>query len=473
MATTPQLAGRVNSILTPGTFAAKVSGGRWQMTRHLAAIDLAIVDTIQGRTAPILVIEAPPRHGKSELVSRYLPAWYLGVFPGRRVMLVGYAASFARSWGRKARSLLADHGRDAFGVEVDLSVRAAADWGLQACEGGMVTAGVGGPLTGRGANLLIIDDPIKNAEQAQSAAIRENHWDWWQTTASTRIEPGGCAIIIATRWSDDDLSGRLIKAAEEGEGCPVRRLRLPAIAEADDPLGRLPGEALWPGRWPIERLDRLRLEKDSHWWHALYQQQPAGDGRSTWPATYFGKHLWAQEFPGAFELSALALDPSQGRAGGDFSAITFVGVSGGLLWIDASIERRPPEKSVSDAIDMAMQYAPHAVVIESNSFQSLLAPEFDRQCRDRRLPPLPIRLVEQRIPKETRIKRLGPHLVREKLRLRDTPGCRRLVQQLREFPFGGHDDGPDSLELAIRALTALVARGRHSADQTLEFAWPQ
>ena len=387
-------------------------------------------------------------------------------------MLVGYAASFARSWGRKARSLLTDHGRDAFDVEVDLEVRAAADWGLQGREGGMVTAGVGGPLTGRGANLLIIDDPIKNAEQAQSNAIRENHWDWWQTTASTRIEPGGCAIIIATRWNENDLSGKLIKAAQEGDGCPVRRLRLPAIAEEDDPLGRLPGEALWPERWPVERLEQLKRQKESHWWHALYQQQPASNGRSTWPADYFGEHLWADEFPGAFELSALALDPSQGRAGGDFSAIVFVGVSGGLLWVDASIERRPPEKSVGDAISMALRYAPHAVVLEANSFQSLLAPEFDRQCRDRRVPPLPIHLVEQRVPKQTRIQRLGPHLVREKLRLRDTLCCRRLVQQLREFPLGEHDDGPDALELAIRALTALVGRGTHRTDQAPEFTGP-
>jgi predicted phage terminase large subunit-like protein len=440
------------------------------MARHLAAIDEAIVDTIQGRSAPILVIEAPPRHGKSELVSRYLPAWYLGRYPGRRVMLVGYAASFARSWGRKARSLLTDHGGQTFGVEVDLSVRAAADWGLRGREGGMVTAGVGGPLTGRGANLLIIDDPIKNAEQAQSAVIRENQWDWWQTTASTRIEPGGCAIIIATRWNQGDLSGRLIKAAAEEEGCPVRRLRLPAIAEADDPLGRLPGEALWPERWPIERLEHLRQQKDAHWWQALYQQQPAGNGRSTWPESYFGKHLRAEGFPGVFELSALALDPSQGRTRGDFSAIVFVGVSGGLMWVDASIERRPPEKSVSDAIDMALRYAPQAVVIESNAFQSLLAPEFDRQCRDRRVPPLPIHLVEQRVPKETRIQRLGPHLLREKLKLRDTLDCQLLARQLREFPFGEHDDGPDALELAIRALTELVGCGRHDAGQTLEFA---
>jgi hypothetical protein len=241
----------VNSLLTPALFAANVSHGQWKMTRHLAAIDRAIVDTVLGRTAPILVIEAPPRHGKSELVSRYLPAWFLGLFPSQRVMLVGYGAGFARSWGRKSRALLLEHGRDSFGVEVSREERAASDWGLSGHEGGLLTAGIGGPLTGRGANLLIVDDPIKNAEQAHSDTIRNNHWDWWQSTASTRIEPGGCAIIIATRWHHDDLSGRLFQAAESGDGAPVRRLRLPAIAEENDPLGRSPGEALWPERWPI------------------------------------------------------------------------------------------------------------------------------------------------------------------------------------------------------------------------------
>lgn len=468
MKLTPQHKERAEEIASPAKFARTASGGRWKMAPHLEAIDHAIVETIMGRMAPILVIEAPPRHGKSELVSRYLPAWYLGLNKDHRVMLVGYAASFARSWGRKARSLLTDQGWR-FNAEVDLSVRAAADWGLKGYEGGMVTAGVGGP-TGRGANLLIIDDPIKNAEQALSATVRENHWDWWQTTASTRIEPGGCAIVIATRWSEDDLSGRLIKAAAEGDGLAVQRLRLPAIAETHDPLGRQPGEALWPERWPLERLEKLRDSKDAHWWHALYQQRPSGDGRCAWPASYFGPHLWAVGFPGVFELSALALDPSQGRTKGDFSAIIFVGLSGGLLWVDASIERRPPEKSVGDAIDLATKYVPQVVVLESNAFQSLLAPEFDRQCRDRRRPPLPIHLVEQRVPKETRIKRLGPHLLREKLRLRDSVGCHRLVEQLREFPFGIHDDGPDALELAIRALAALAGRNRNEATQILEIA---
>src|SRR5580704_15139047 len=106
MTLTPKLFESVNSILTPGIVAATASGGRWRMTRHLAAIDRAIVDTILGRSAPILVIEAPPRHGKSELVSRYLPAWYLGVFPDRRVILTSYEADFAAHWGRQARAVL-------------------------------------------------------------------------------------------------------------------------------------------------------------------------------------------------------------------------------------------------------------------------------------------------------------------------------------------------------------------------------
>jgi predicted phage terminase large subunit-like protein len=443
------------------------------MARHLAAIDDAIVQTILGKTEPILLIEAPPRHGKSELVSRYFPAWYLGMFPARPVMLVGYGATFARSWGRKARSVLAEYGRACFGVELNPALRAASEWGLFGHEGGMLTAGVGGPLTGRGANLLIIDDPIKNNDEADSQTIRDRNWDWWHSTASTRIEPGGCAIVIATRWHHDDLSGRLIRAAEAGEGMPVRRLRLPAIAEEDDPLGRAPGEALWPERWPIRRLEKIRQQKEAGWWQAMYQQRPGDNMRGTWPETYFGRNLWAGTFPSVFDVSALAVDPSRGARRGDYSAIVFAGMSGGLAWIDASIERRPPEKTVSDAIDMALRYAPHAVAVEANAFQFLLAPEFDRQCRDRRVPPLPLHLIEQHAPKELRIKTLGSYLMREKLRLRETPGCRLLVQQLRDFPLSDYDDGPDALELALRMVFLLLAGCRSGGpDMMYDFVKP-
>jgi predicted phage terminase large subunit-like protein len=463
---------RVAQVLTPATFARFVSGGRWSMAPHLAAIDRAIVDTIEGRTAPILVIEAPPRHGKSELISRYLPAWYLGRYPDRRVMLAGYGASFARGWGRKARGLLAEHGDSLFGVEIDRGVSASADWGLSGNEGGMVTAGTGGPLTGRGAHLLIIDDPIKNSDQARSQTICDNHWDWWQTTASTRIEPGGCTIIIATRWCMDDLSGRLIDAAKEEGGPPVRRLRLPAIAEEDDPLGRAPGEALWPARWPVERLERMRASKEAHWWQAMYQQNPPQSIGSLWPESYFGEHLWTDDFPHVFEQSALAVDPATGTEHGDYTAIVFVGSTGGTLWVDASLVRQTPEDAIGTAIDMAQQYDPHFVALESNLFQSLLAPEFDRQCRERRIPPLPIYPLEQRVPKRIRIERLGPYLLRRKLKFRRNKSCQTIVEQLQRFPADEHDDGPDALELAIRLVLQQSGSDCESPDFTVEFAQP-
>lgn len=223
-------------------------------------------------------------------------------------------------------------------------------------------------------------------------------------------------------------------------------------------------------RWPLERLERMRSQKEACWWEAMYQQDPAENPDGLWPDSYFGEHLWTDEFPSDFEMSALAVDPSEGKAGGDDSAIVFAGLSGGLYWVDASLSVRPPEEIVADAIEMAVGYAPHAVALESNLFQSLLAPEFDRKCRELGLPPLPIYLVNQHVPKTTRIKRLGPHLLRQHLRLRRTEGSRALVKQLRRFPSKDRDDGPDALELALRMVFDLSALRHRGPDYTVEFA---
>ncbi len=415
----------------------------------------------------MLVIEAPPRHGKSEFISKYLPAWYLGTFPDRRVILTSYEANYARSWGRKSRELLYQHGGEVFGVGVSKSQDSAIDWDIAEHTGGMQTAGVGGPITGKGADLLIIDDPIKNAEEAVSESIRDNHWDWWQSVANTRIEPGGCCIIIATRWHEDDLSGRLIKASEDGSGMPVRRLRLPAIAEEDDPIGRQEGEALWPYRWPLVKHDRLgrlrdcleakRLSTDLYWWLSLYQQRPGRHSRAEWPDEYFGDHIWADRWPEQFEVSVIGVDASKGKTEkSDFSAITFVGVKEGCLWIDANIERRPPERIVTDTIETHRRIRADGVALEVNGFQELLATEFNRQCIERREPPLPLHLVNNAVNKEVRIRRLGPYLLQHKIRVRDNAGGRKLVKQFGEFPLSKHDDGPDAVEMAVRTIEHLI-----------------
>ena len=218
----------------------------------------------------------PPRHGKSTLISEYLPAWFLGSFPERRVILASYEADFAASWGSKTRSLFEEHGRSLYRVAVDERSRAASRWDLAQRPGGMVTAGVGGPITGRGAHLLVIDDPIKNAEQSLSPTIREKQWEWWLSTARTRLEPGAVVVVVMTRWHEADLGGKLLQASSEG-GDPVREIRLPALAERGDPLEREVGEALWPERYSREYLEHTKRVVGPYWFSAMYQGRPTPD----------------------------------------------------------------------------------------------------------------------------------------------------------------------------------------------------
>ncbi len=154
----PQLAQleRLLASTSPGMFAQLVTEGAWRPARHLAYLDTAIAQSIDAAAAGKqegLVVSMPPQHGKSELCSKYLPAWYLGVHPDRRVILTSYEADFAASWGRKARDLLDQHGQ-LFGVRVSRSSSAASRWEIEGLGGGMMTAGVGGPITGKGAHLL-------------------------------------------------------------------------------------------------------------------------------------------------------------------------------------------------------------------------------------------------------------------------------------------------------------------------------
>ncbi|MFA7662845.1 MAG: phage terminase large subunit [Patescibacteria group bacterium] len=423
-------------------------------------------------TENILIIQAPPRHGKSEYTSRYLPAWFVGRWPDKRVMLASHEAHYALSWGRKARNVLDEYGEELFGVRVSSGQSSAHDWSITGHEGGMFTAGVGGPFTGRGADLLIIDDYMKNSEKAMSAKIRDSQWDWWESTAYTRVEPGGCAIIVATPWHLDDLTGRLIRNAKTEDGDPVQVLRLPALAEEGDQLGRAVGEPLWPERRPRAWLEKKRAAMQSkHWWHALFQCNPKESTQSEWSVDLFDDHVWCQpeHWPETFELRLLAVDPSKGKNAqhGDYSAIVFVGVREGLLYVDASIERRPVRRIVMDTIVMCDRYRPDMVGFEANAFQELLADEFSQVSGGVFGMQWPIEKYKNMVPKNTRILRLGQYIENRQIRFKaDSPGCRLLVNQLMDFPNGDHDDGPDAMEMAVRLpLEFGTPSGRVHFDQ--------
>ena len=249
------------------------SRGQWKTARHLDLLNDALVDVALGKT-PRLLITMPPRHGKSLLTSQYFPAWYLGNYPARRVILASYEADFAAGWGRKARDLLEEHGPSLFGISIRKDSKAADRWEIAHHGGGMITAGVGGAITGRGSNILIIDDPVKNAEEANSETYREKTWEWYTSTAYTRLEPGGAVILIMTRWHEGDLAGRILAQQSEPTSDSWRVLNLPALAEDRDALGRAPGEPLWPERFTALDFSRIRQTIGGYFFSALYGQRP-------------------------------------------------------------------------------------------------------------------------------------------------------------------------------------------------------
>lgn len=241
---------------------------RWETARHLEVLDSALVDAVAGRT-PRLVVSMPPRHGKSELAARWLPLWVLSRWPDRRVVIASHSGTLATEHGRRVRDLVAEHG-PALGLEVAKTSSAADRWDVQGRAGGLYAVGIGGSLTGRGADVLLVDDPVASAEDAESVLMRDRAWSWWQSVALTRLEPGASVILVQTRWHPDDLAGRVL--AEEPD--VWRSLSLPALAEVDDPLGRLPGEALWPARYDVEVLEARRRAVGPRAWAALFQQRP-------------------------------------------------------------------------------------------------------------------------------------------------------------------------------------------------------
>lgn len=212
-----------------------------------------------------------PTHN-SQLASKSLPAWHLGRYPTHEVMACSYSASLSMGFSRLNRELMRDPAYHVlFDTQLHPDSQGAEAW-MTTDGGGYVAAGVGGAITGKGAHILLIDDPVKNREDAESETSRQNNWDWYTSTAYTRLAPGGGALVILTRWHDDDLAGRLIQAAKEG-GDQWEIVNYPAEAKEDESYRRA-GEALHPERYDLTALARIRKAVGPRDWAALYQQDP-------------------------------------------------------------------------------------------------------------------------------------------------------------------------------------------------------
>lgn len=278
-----------DALASPAAFAVAHSAGRWEPYEVAKRISDEIVAGVEHDAWDVLIVTAPPRTGKSQLISRWVPAWYVCKHR-KRVGLASYEADFAAGHSREARAIVAEHG-PMYGVKVRQDSKAAARWEIEGEEAGMWSAGAGGPITGKGFHLGIIDDPIKNDEQARSETFRNNLWEWYQSTFFTRREPGAKIVVLHTRWHFDDLIGRL--RTEKYRSLRVRVLDFRALAEDDDPLGRPVGAPLVPQRYTRDDLLAIRESVGSKVWNALYQQRPQRDGGSVFRRSWV-RH-WRKE----------------------------------------------------------------------------------------------------------------------------------------------------------------------------------
>jgi predicted phage terminase large subunit-like protein len=405
-----------------------------------------------------LMVFMPPRHGKSNLASEIFPAWYLGRKPHHQVMFTTYGQDLADGFGRKVRNAVADprHTRAFPGSLLAEDSQSAKRFNTGA--GGVYYAvGAGGAVTGRGADLLILDDPLKNREEADSRLIRDKLWDWYASTAYTRLMPGGAVVLIQTRWHEDDLAGRLLKGEENW-----KVINLPAIAEENDLLGRSPGRALWPEQYDIQALENIRGTIGQREFAALYQQRPAPlEG-----ALFKRDWIRTGRSPGAGVRIAMGVDLALStKESADYTAIAVMARDefGKLYVLDVVRERVDFPNALRLIRNMADKWNPRAIAIEQVAYQAVVVQELLRQTT------LPIRGV---LPDKDKVTRAQPLALRYEQGLvqhaHDLPGW--FTDELFAFPNGQHDDAVDALVYAYQQVMKLSVGGASLPDPR-EVAW--
>ncbi len=387
----------------------------------------------------------PPRHGKSQLSCIHFPAWYLGRNPDHNVIVTSATADLAERHSRSTRALVrSPKYEQIFSTRISGESQAVSQWEIEGHRGGLKAIGVGGQITGFGADLLIIDDPHKDRQDADSQLQRDLKWDWFTSAAYTRLSKDGVICVISTRWHEDDLIGRILRqSAEEWV-----MLSLPAIAEDTDVLGRKPGEPLWPEFFPIERLKVIQSQNPREW-NALYQQRP------TPPEGGLIKRDWIKIVKHApvlrrwvrfWDLAATS------KTHGDYTAGAKVGVDEeGNLYIADIVRFREewPEARRRILRYVEMDGPNTWVGIEKQGMQTIAIQDLRKAERSLRVPLLAVRPDAD---KYTRAAAWAARAEAGRLYVVDGHWVEAFINECLVFPYGEHDDQIDAVSGAVRVL---------------------
>src|SRR3990172_6473664 len=392
-----------------------------------------------------LIVLSPPRHGKSELVSKNFVAWALGRNPKHQIISASYNQHLAKHFGRQVRNLIAtpEFANLFPGLQLSANVKAADAW--QTKQGGIYVAfGVGGG-SGFGADIFVLDDPIKTRVEADSDALREHVWDWFASTAYTRLMPEGRIVICYTPWHEDDLGGRLQAIMNEG-GEHWEVLRLPAIAEVGDPLSRRPGDPLWPERYHAPELERIRDAIGPREWQALYCCHPVPDTGDYFKREWF-KYYDEKDLPGSprfYGSSDFALAEHE-RADFTCHIVAAVDDNSNIYLVDLWRDKKTPQVTVAAQIDMAIQHNVIAWIDEKLQMERALAPFIERTMRERNC--YFRRMVYARLgDKVANARSFQARLQQHRVFLpKAKHWLPQLIAELMGFPAAKHDDQVDAL----------------------------
>jgi predicted phage terminase large subunit-like protein len=398
-----------------------------------------------------LVITMPPRHGKSMLASEFFPAWYLGRNPDHYVIAATYAQELADDFGRKVRNQIADPIYQGIfpGVAIKddstsakrFHVTGSLDALATTQDGAYFGVGVGGPLTGRGAHLLLIDDPVKNREEAESEIIRKKTKEWYTSTAYTRLMPGGRIIVIQTRWHEDDLAGWLLREHPQ-ENWEV--LDLPAINAKN--------EALWPEQYGLERLEQIRQAIGPRDWSALYQQRPSPESGG-----YF-KAEWIHTVDQLPDRRNLAIyggsDYAVTSDGGDYTCHVVIGIDPDdrVYLLDLWRSQSSSEIWIEAFCDLVARWKPIGWAEETGQIKSGVGPFLVKRMLERKAF-VYREAFATRGDKAVRAQSIRGRIAMKGLHiLKDAPWKADLIAEMMSFPVGVHDDQVDALGLVGQLL---------------------
>ena len=393
-----------------------------------------------------LIINMPPRHTKSEFASYLLPAWFLGKYPGKKVIQTSHTAELAVGFGRKVRNLVDTEQYQKIFPQLHLQSdsKAAGRWNTS--KGGDYFAiGVGGAVTGKGADILIIDDPHSEQEAAMAASnpeVYDKVYEWYTSGPRQRLQPGGAIVIVMTRWAQRDLTGQVLKSSAQRGGEEWEVIEFPAILPS--------GKPLWPEFWSMEELTALQEELPNSKWQAQYQQNPVGNEAAIVKRDWW--KWWEQDEPPSCEYILQTWDTAfEKNQRADYSACTTWGVfnnkedgTANLILLDTYKKRVEWVELKRDALAQYKMWEPDGLLIEKKATGAPLIYEL----RSMGIP------VQEYTPsrgqdKIARLNSVSDIIASGKVWVPRTRWAEELVDEIAAFPSGEHDDLVDATTLAL------------------------